>query len=173
MLECLDNGNFLQIHRIAYVHLIVVTSTCYEVSVHTIRNTSHFFTVQLLMSEALLHVQIPYRDWTITMTDSCKAIQWVTEDVVAISKSVLGRHIATTAWHYHTSSVIAFETTARLLLIRECDIVHLWIHTRIYLADCFLAPDVKQKNLFVCRNTNREWTITCHLYTVDVATMTT
>ena len=175
MLECLDNRNFLQIHCIAYVHLIVVTSTCYEISIHAIRHASHFFTVQLLMSEALLHVQIPNGDRAIAMTDSCKAIQWVTKDVIAICirQGMLRRSIATATWHNHTSYVIAFKTSTRLLLIRKCDIVHLWIHACIYLADCFLASDVKQEDFLVCRDTYGEWTITCHLYTVDVATMTT
>lgn len=51
--------------------------------------------------------------------------------------------------------------------------MHLWVHAGINLADCFLATDVKEQDLFVCAHTYGKRTISCHLDAVNVSTMST
>lgn len=74
MLECFDDWYFLQVDCVTNVNLMVVASTCDEVPINWVRDAANFLRVQLLVSEALLHVQVPDGDWAIGVADSCKPI---------------------------------------------------------------------------------------------------
>ena len=57
------------------MYLRVITSTSNEVAIDRVRDPAHLLLVKLLVSEALLHVEVPNRDRTITVADGCEAVE--------------------------------------------------------------------------------------------------
>ena len=112
--------------------------------------------MQLLVRKALPHVQVPDRNRPIIMTDRSEAVQSVANLLLA-PDTAQTRHIA-----------VAFY---RLLLIRQGNVVHLRIFTRVHLTDRLLAPYVEQEDLLVGADTDGERAIRCHLDCMYVATV--
>ena len=73
------------------------------------------------------------------MTDRSEAIQRVA-DLLLASNAAQTRHIG-----------VALQ---RLLLVRECDVVHLGIFTCVHLTDSLLASYIEQEDLFVSADTD-------------------
>lgn len=126
--------------------------------------------MQLLVREALLHVQVPDRDGAITVADRCESVERVAHHVGAVRGRGLGA--AHTGHHVIASGAIV-ATLERLLLVREGDIVHFGVAAGIDLAHGFLAPDVEEKDLLVCAHTDGERAICSHLDAVNVTTVST
>ena len=57
------------------MYLRVITSTGNEVAIDRVRDPAHLLLVKLLVSEALLHVEVPNGDGTVAMTDGREAIE--------------------------------------------------------------------------------------------------
>ena len=81
VLQRLHHGNLLQVHRVTDVHLRIVARTGDKVAVDRVGYPAHFLRMELLVREALLHVEVPDRDRAVTVTDSREAIQRVSHDV--------------------------------------------------------------------------------------------
>ena len=131
MFKCLNNWDLLKVHCITNMYLWVIASTCNKVAINRVRDPTHLLLVELLVSEALLHVEVPNGDGTVAMTDSCKAVEWISEDV--LRRRAHARH-----------HVVSISIQCLLLLVRKCNIVHLWVAARFYLTDGFLAANVEK-----------------------------
>ena len=59
VLERLDHGDLLQVHRVTDVHLRVVARTRDEVAIDRVGNPTDLLRVELLVRETLLHVEVP------------------------------------------------------------------------------------------------------------------
>lgn len=74
VLQSLYNLHLVQVDSVTDVHVTVIASCCDKAAVRTVTHASYLLRVQLLLSKALSHVEIPNTHRAIQMAYSCEAI---------------------------------------------------------------------------------------------------
>ena len=74
VLQSLYNLHLVQVHSVADVQVPIVASRSNEASINRVGHASHLLAVELLLCEALPHIEVPNANRAVQMAHSCKAI---------------------------------------------------------------------------------------------------